>query len=127
MGASLELLDDGQIVVLTTTSPVVAADLMDVLDEGARLAKPGFSVVVDGSGVEDSNLSPDTVRAYVAYFKRRPEQRGQRFAWVPPRGTVNYGFARMTQLLADADREMALFETREEALAWLAQPPSLEE
>lgn len=62
------------------------------------------------------------MREYIAYFKRQPGGRGQRVAIVPSPGTVNYGFGRMIQQLVDEHREVALFESRDEALAWLAQP-----
>ena len=122
MGAALELLDEGQIVVITTSDPIRPTDVREAIDNGAQLAKAGFSMVVDGSAVENPSMSAETAREYVAYFRRRPEQSGQRIAYVPPSGLVNYGFSRMLQMLSDEDREIAVFDTRDEALAWLAQP-----
>ncbi len=124
MGASFELRAEGQIIIITVADPVARADIMDALDEATLQATPGFSLLIDASGVTHPSIDPDGVRAFVRHAQQRPQFRGQRAAIVPPPGAVNYGFSRMFQTLVSDEREVALFETWDGALAWLTQPPT---
>ncbi|HEY8861716.1 MAG TPA: hypothetical protein VIN37_06485, partial [Candidatus Limnocylindria bacterium] len=107
---------DGLAVTLSgaaRTASILA--LLDALDD----ANPAF-VLIDESELKVSLIGPSDIQRIAQRWSRADALRGAAIAVVAPNKVV-YGMNRMFQLVSNADTRLAVFWTRQAAVAWVGE------
>ena len=105
-----------------------APKLLEILAELERVARErsARSVLIDESDLDFALLSPSDVQALVRAWRKCPTL-GEAFIAVLAMKPLVYGMNRMAQAFSDrAPDHLAVFRTREAALAWLRSRASSE-
>ena len=120
---TLELDPVSKITTATGRGRVMGSELLAAL-QGFYDNAPTLLALCDVSDADLSALSTDELVRIVQFTERRAAvRRGGRTAIAAP-GNLEYGMARMYEILADAYAHpvaIRAFRTREEALQWLRE------
>jgi hypothetical protein len=120
---TLELDPGSNITTATGRGRVTAVDLLAALRAFYDNA-PTLLVLCDISDADLSSISTEELKGIVQFTERRAEVRRGGKTAIAASTTLEYGMARMYEILADAYAHpvtIRVFRTREEGLQWLRE------
>lgn len=83
--------------------------------------EPGIPVLYNLREMTTLNLTRDQLREAEVHARQVAERRGPHLTAIFARRDVDFGMARMYEMLSDREGTMRVFRDYDEALAWLRQ------
>jgi len=121
---TIEFGGDPRLVTITTSGPAERATFVRFREEFVSdpRFRPGMPILIDHLALDTTPLTVPDIRAIAESIARFSDRLGpSRIAIVAP-DTLTFGFARMTESLANPERmRVSVFYSREEAISWLRE------